>query len=46
MTSNFLRDHENVKRGRRRAAEKAGPWKERKTNNRFSSLPTALGNPA
>jgi len=26
--------------------EKAGPWKARKTKSRFSSLPTALGNPA
>src|SRR5579872_493664 len=30
----------------RRAVEKAGPWKARKTKSRFSSLPTALGNPA
>jgi hypothetical protein len=28
------------------AVEKAGPWKARKTKSRFSSLPTALGNPA
>src|ERR1700722_4081149 len=31
---------------RPRAVEKAGPWKARKTKSRFSSLPTALGNPA
>jgi hypothetical protein len=30
----------------RRAVEKAGPWKARKTKSRFSSLPTALGNRA
>jgi hypothetical protein len=36
----------NKKRGRQRAVEKAGPWKARKTKSRFSSLPTALGNPA
>src|ERR1700678_4367999 len=30
----------------KRAVEKAGPWKARKTKNRFSSLPSALGNPA
>src|ERR1700686_5022161 len=34
------------KRGGRRAVEKAGPWKARKTKSRFSSLPTALGNRA
>jgi DNA replication protein DnaC len=33
------------KRGGRRAVEKAGPWKARKTKGRFSSLPTALGIP-
>jgi len=33
------------KRSGRRAVEKAGPWKERKTKGRFSSLPTALGIP-
>ena len=36
----------NNNAGGRRAVEKAGPWKARKTKNRFSSLPTALGNPA
>jgi hypothetical protein len=34
------------KRGGRRAVEKAGRWKARKTKSRFSSLPTALGNRA
>lgn len=33
-------------RGGRRAVEKAGRWKARKTKSRFSSLPTALGNRA
>src|SRR5215467_6742539 len=37
---------EQQKRGGRWAVEKAGPWKARKTKSRFSSLPTALGNPA
>ena len=37
---------QKTKRGGRRAVEKAGPWKARKTKSRFSSLPTALGNPA
>src|ERR1700757_4384295 len=36
----------NNNAGGRRAVEKAGPWKARKTKTRFSSLPTALGNPA
>src|ERR1700689_4011387 len=35
-----------IKMRRLRAVEKAGRWKARKTKNRFSSLPTALGNPA
>src|SRR5260370_29897007 len=35
-----------IKMRRPRAVEKAGPWKARKTKSRFSSLPTALGNPA
>jgi hypothetical protein len=34
------------KYGGRRAVEKDGRWKARKTKSRFSSLPTALGNPA
>jgi hypothetical protein len=37
---------EQQKRDGRWAVEKAGPWKARKTKSRFSSLPTALGNPA
>src|SRR5215470_14697972 len=42
----FFQTTNTGKRGGRWAVEKAGPWKARKTKSRFSSLPTALGNPA